>query len=320
MSALGTLALLAAASPDLGGQRRSAGTLTETRPLGILQRCPQAGSAPAAGGEVHIRRGGSWEPKATPVEVLTRDSLRVGPEVDARLRIGSAGRGIGIVFLVPSLACHPGVQTSTVLRGLRLRPGMPAEYEVSTHTVTVGGRREERPAINVRRGGLIVQWGPGLPPLLVRMLGDTATITGTTVAMAVDSTGGEGILYLEMGSVSLSRLPGGAVRPGQLLHLRRGLPHVDLGPDAASDVRESVRDRIDAVWGPAGRPTSADSTGREVPAVPVESGRQRRRVRRAMLVGLGGVAAGFLIYSAWLGSEASGEESREGTVIIRIPL
>lgn len=281
---------------DLQGQTRPVGALTETRPVGALQRCPAPDGGAGGEGDVQIRRAAGWTTARIPGTVQLDDVLGVHPKVDARLRVAFGRQGSGILYLTPSLICHPRLQADSVIRDIRLRPGERAVYEVFTDTFRVDGRRAELLAVAVERGALIVEWNRAGAPLFILAAGDTAVIKGTTVAVVVDSTSNEGLFYLETGSAELRGLPGDTVSPGQVLHLRRGRVPVELGPGVATRLRESVHDHSRTGW------------------------RTPIRARNVALLGLGGATAGYLAYALWPRSDTRQRGSRTGTVILRLPL
>jgi hypothetical protein len=84
----------------------------------------------------------------------------------------------------------------------------------------------------------------------LKAAGTGVLITGTQVAVVVDSTGATGDLYLAEGTVTFPDFPGVQVRPGQWARLRPGLPPLvsTLAPALASLASATVRYHTTGVW------------------------------------------------------------------------
>lgn len=219
-----------------------------TRAIAIVApgECPEL-TGLAAGETVNIRRGATLTPANPPSRIFLTDVVTKPSAVLARVRVDAAARGSGVLYLVPSVECYPGIPASARIAGV-LPLGQSSEYEVDTRQVVVDGRTEDRLAVVIQRGALVVQWNRGAP-LLVVAASDTVTITGTTVAFSVDATGDRAVVYVRDGTVTVSRLEGGPVRAGEVVRLQRGaVPVRALRDPAARTMDDAIRYYSGSAW------------------------------------------------------------------------
>lgn len=219
-----------------------------TRAIAIVApgECPEL-TGLASGETVNIRRGTTLTPANPPSRIFLTDVVTKPSAVLARVRVDAAARGSGVLYLVPSVECYPGIPARARIAGV-LPLGQTSEYEVDTRQVVVGGRTEDRLAVVIQRGALVVQWNRGAP-LLVVAAADTVTITGTTVAFSVDETGDRAVVYVRDGTVTVSRLEGGPVRAGEVVRLQRGAVPVRAPRDpAARTMDDAIRYYSGSAW------------------------------------------------------------------------
>ena len=181
---------------------------------------------------VQIRRGGTetWILAGPKMGLVETDRLRVRRYVNALVKVERPTQRGTLTFLSEVLTSGGG-------RVFHV-PGIPVEQ--SEYLIgEIAGPQEL--AVRIERGALIVHWSTGL--LTVYAAGIPAAITGTRVGFAMDSTGDEGLMFLEEGIVTFPSSPGVRVSQGEVVRLRRGFPPEVFrpSPTEANEYRQGMR-------------------------------------------------------------------------------
>jgi len=224
----------------LPGARSAAQT-----PVGRIERIAQlvSGGQPVqisqASEFVQIRRGltETWILAGPKMSLAETDRLRVRRYVDARVKVDRPTQRGNLTFLSEVLSSDGGQVFQ-----MAATPVEQSEYVIGD---TVG---QQELSVVIERGALIVHWSAGR--LAVVAAGVRSVITGTKAVFAMDSTGDDGLLYLEEGSVALPDFPEARVSPGQIVRLRRGIPPVISKPSPIEQngYRQGARFNGDQLW------------------------------------------------------------------------
>jgi hypothetical protein len=269
--------------------------------------------AAAPTGTIQVRRGrADWQGLVEREKIASEDAVRVARFLDARFSIEPQTGANGTLFLVPDLACYRNLaaKQDTMIAGLRLRQHRWASYEIFADTVARGGRRVERLGISIERGGLIVQWKPG-KQLFIMAAGDTATVTGTTVVVLVDSTGRNALFYVEGGTMTMARLARPVVQSGEVVRVESGRSR-RLQTRLANSLGETAQYFSETVW--RGQPRAPGAPRDAV--VPARSGLPWRTI--GLVAGATGLAA--IVVTMVTDDDSPRDGRHAGTVIVRIPL
>ena len=275
------------------------GTALDLRTIDANRRCTRA-TQPA--GVTLVRQGTPRNVLPPAADIYDRDRLNLVSSVDVRVRAAAREAHNNEIILAPGLLCGLSSRLERVVEGIRLRAGQTADFEFVTESERSGlfGRRPKLTLV-IRRGAAVITWPKEATiPLYVHAAGETIRIDGTVVAVAVDSTGGEGVLYLLEGTAVLASAltqPGAA----QLYHLRQGQRSLLLTEPAL----------------PMNQAIAYHTTGWPVLPPPVSPQRAWYTTTAAKVGGglalAGGVAA---LVVAITGDD---DGPRTGTIVVRIP-
>lgn len=229
----------------------------------------------------------AWVDVAPGRGLLHGERLRVARYLDLRLRVRRSAEQGTLVFL-PEVWERGGrnVFTAGAQSGQRAPEG---SYRVRTAPPGAGDL-----TVEIERGSLVVNWDHGR--LAVVAAGTLAVISGTRLAVMVDSTGGGGAVFVDEGEVSFPDFPAARLRPGQWAVLRRGLPPQVLSLTAANQklARRAVRHHADGIWGGGG------PSWKQIATVAV-------------------AAVGVAVIATQAGDRPAGAATRTGTVVVRVP-
>jgi hypothetical protein len=232
------LALLTAGAAQAAAQQEAVGRFDRIVSLDagirriIRQPTPLATLQPA---------GGAPAVALTPAASLyDGQRLRVARYLDARLRVDWRGNRGAISFL-PELWQKGGGQAYSVA-------GPAGRVAEGRYQVSTGGQAGSGVMVTIESGAIAVDWKSGT--VRVTAAGTALLVTGTQLAVVVDSMGTTGDLYLAEGTVTFPDYPTVQVKRGQWAHLRPGLPPVvtTLAPALASLAAATVRYHVREVW------------------------------------------------------------------------
>ena len=245
--------------------------------------------------------------------VQVSDTIVVRRMIDAKMFAPPPGRGFGegdVVF-APELGTCTTFAAQFQERGRRLGGSRPGRYIVTSRAERLAGRDTTRLVISVEYGGLVADWKGGLFSLIA--LGREIRLTGTRLALVVDSAGTEAFVAVVEGAVQVFGAAGAAatrVNAGQVARFQVPGSNVVV-QSLAADVTENLRYHLRDVWDLPVQPPA-------LPPLP-PSGPAIGKILGALVVGAGVVAGGIYAYQHWI-KDDSGPRRRSGNLVIRIPI
>jgi hypothetical protein len=292
------VALMAVSAPSLHAQAVF-GTALDLRNIDANRRCTRATQP---GGVTLVHQGAARTILPPSADIYNRDRLNLNPSVDVRIRVVAREAHNNEIILAPGLLCGLSSRLERVVEGIRLRTGQAADFEFVTESERKGlFGRQPKLTLVIRRGAAVISWPKEATiPLYVHAAGETIRIDGTVVAVAVDSTGGEGVLYLLEGTAVLTSA---LTQPGatQLYHLRDGQRSTLLAEPAA----------------PMNQAIAFHTTGWPV-LPPREIPRRAWYTTTAAKVG-GGLALAGGVAALVVAMTGEDDGPRTGTIVVRIP-
>lgn len=205
--------LLSMCATSLIAQDRAVGSVGEIKAIGVRQGCP--GTQPrAAASAVRIQRGGRelLLRQGEKDSIFLGDKYRVSREIDVELVIASVPFGDGALILAPQLLCRYRDADTTLAPYTDASTG---EYQLDRSS---NGRLQ----FGVRSGGAFIQWNTKDRPLDVVAAGHTAAVTGTELAITVDSADRAAVLYVREGTVTFPQADNLEALAGSVFELRVG--------------------------------------------------------------------------------------------------
>jgi hypothetical protein len=229
----------------------SVGRVRDIERLGRLQDCRGSEGSGAGPGPVRVRRGrGAPASVARGDPVQLDDGLDVDASTDVRLRVESPALGYGTFYLAPRLFCNVRIPNDAAVPPRLTAATSDAAYAFG---VDPARPRDDRPLeFAIERGAAIIDWngGPGRP-LVVRAAGRRISVPGTRLAVVVDSTGTEALIYVLSGVVVVDAAANARALEGDLYHVARGTrPPQYLGrvTGRGEPLVRSVRHHSGTVW------------------------------------------------------------------------
>jgi hypothetical protein len=295
------LILIAVVPSAALGQGSVIGQIQRIRNTGGQQSCRPQAPLPGSVRLVRARTPRDLREVPPPEPLQLNDSVRVGGDFDARITINDTTFGVGEIVLAPRLFC--AVIGADLRRGLASDTGI---YSLS--------RRGDSLRFAVHRGGAYITWTDRRRLCRLQVIAadprNPLTVCGTTLIVAVDSSGRRGVMHLVEGSVRLGAL---AVQAGDVVTLGVGEPPTIL-PRAQSTAlidRRHVDFHSNVVW----------QGGPEFPPPREPSGLARLLRNPWTYVGLVGAGAGAwcAIERCWE-SQSTPAARRTRTIIVNIPL
>jgi hypothetical protein len=180
----------------------------------------------------------AWSFARRDQDVFRDDRLRVRRYIDVRVRVETPTQRGQLTF-APEVLLRDGSRVFELAS-----TASPSEYVMPEDTTAQGEL-----AVLIRSGALLVDWDAGR--LVVIAAGHSALVVGTRAAFVMDSTGNDGWLYVDEGTITFPGAPGMAVGPGQLVRLQAGVPISGVsnpGPGQANAYQNATRYHANQVW------------------------------------------------------------------------
>lgn len=190
--------------------QRPVGALREVRGL---QGCvPMNASLDPPNDAVRVSRGaGSFVGIAPGQALNTLDQVQVKRLVDAKVfSSGGEGFGRGVIVFAPELGTCTSYAGEFQKRGRQLGGTRPGSYSIASRAERRAGRDTTRLVLALDYGGLVVDWQGGLMSIVA--LGREIQLTGTRVAVVVDSSATEAFVMVSEGAVLLTAFRGSPAR------------------------------------------------------------------------------------------------------------
>ncbi|MGQ0649574.1 MAG: hypothetical protein ACT4P7_18630 [Gemmatimonadaceae bacterium] len=295
--------LLATVSVSPLDAQQRIGGLTEIRGLRGCVPAPRAARAPdnavrvnrGPAGYVAIERG---------ADMRVRDSIEVRRMVDAKVfSPGTDGFGQGDIVFSPELGTCTTYAAEFQQRGRRLGGANPGRYVVTSRVERRGGRDTTRLIISVESGGLVADWKGGLFSLVA--LGREIQLTGTRVAVVVDSGATEAFVVVAEGTVQLLGAAGATrtINAGQVARFDASGPGIAVSP-MAEDLATNLGYHLERVFD-----------------VPTDGGGFSLGKALGTAIVVGGVGyGGYYAYDRWIKRPPAAKRFRNGTIVVRIPI
>lgn len=285
-----------------GDAQRPVGALREVRGF---NGCPADGAVRRAPNDaVRVSRGpGGFVEITTGQVVSVRDQVEVKRLVDAKIfSAGAEGFGRGVIVFAPELGTCTEYAGAFQRRGRRLGGSRPGSYAITTRSERRGGRDSTRLIIALEYGGLVVDWQGGLMSIVA--LGREIQLTGTRVAVVVDSGATAAFVMVSEGAVLLTGragVPARTIRAGRVAEFTSASPEV-VETALADDLLINERFHSDVVF-----------------ARPVPAGFSLGKALTTALVVGGAGVGGYFAYDKWI-RKKDGSPFRTGTIVVRIPI
>jgi hypothetical protein len=276
------------------------GTALDSRTIDANRRCTRTAQP---GGVTLVHQGTPRTVMPPAADIYDGDRLSLAAARDVRIRASARETHNNEIILAPGLLCGLSSRLERVVEGIRLRGSERADFEFVTESERSGlfGRRPKLTLV-IRRGAAVITWPKEATiPLYVHAAGELIRIDGTVVAVAVDSTGREGVLYLLEGTAVLTSA---LTQPGasQLYHLREGQRSLLLAEPSA----------------PMNQAIAYHTTGwPALPPPPVVPPRAWYATTAAKVGGGIALAGGITALVVALTGDDDGP--RTGTIVVRIP-
>jgi len=227
LAGAGFRAPVAHAQSRIGNVRRIAEVLAARREREIKDATPL----------VRIQRAGgtSWTNASPSSQLFMQDQLMLQRYVDVQVEAKGAPYD-GVLTFLPEL-----------IRESR-DPVYSFEAPTRDGVYRMTGGSDVDLGVDIQRGALVVQWNHGR--LEVLAAGTRIDVLGTRLAIAVDSTGDAGWVYLEQGTIVFPDFPAITVNNGEVFRLLRSAPPVRRQTEPAQ--RSAFDDVVDfnhsVVW------------------------------------------------------------------------
>lgn len=180
----------------------------------------------------------NWSFARRDQDMFREDRLRVRRYIDVRVKVETPTQRGQLTF-APEVLLRDGGRIFELAS-----IASPSEYIMPEDTTARGDL-----AVHIRSGALLVDWESGR--LVVIAAGHSALVVGTRAAFVMDSTGNDGWLYVDEGTITFLGSPGITVGAGQLVRLQAGVPLSGVsnpGPGQANAYRSVTRYHANQVW------------------------------------------------------------------------
>ena len=288
---------------SVGEAQRPVGALREVR--GLQGCAPVSSSLNPPNDAVRVSRSaGSFVEIAPGQSLNVLDQVQVKRLVDAKVfSSGGEGFGRGVIVFAPELGTCTSYGGEFQRRGRQLGGTRPGSYSIASRVERRGGRDTTRLVLALDYGGLVVDWQGGLMSIIA--LGREIQLTGTRVAVVVDSSATEAFVMVSEGSVLLTAFrgsPGRTIGRGRVARFNNTTPQV-VETAIGEDLAANEAYHLESVF-----------------SNPVRGGGLSfARILGAAAV-IGGVGyGGWLTYDKLI-RKSNGNGFRTGTIVVRIPI
>ena len=299
--AMMVLAIMTSASE--GEAQRPVGALREVR--GLHGCVPVNSSRNPPNDAVRVSRGAGSFVGVEPGQSLNvLDQVQVKRLVDAKVfSSGGEGFGRGVIVFAPELGTCTSYAGEFQRRGRQLGGTRPGSYSIASRVERRGGRDTTRLVLALDYGGLVVDWQGGLMSIVA--LGREIQLTGTRVAVVVDSSATEAFVMVSEGTVLLTAFRGSPARTigrGRVARFNNTTPQV-VESAVSEDLAANEVYHLESVF-----------------SNPVRGG----GLSLARILGTAAVIGG-VGYGGWLTYDKlirkrDGNGFRTGTIVVRIPI
>lgn len=288
---------------SVGEAQRPVGALREVR--GLQGCAPVSSSLDPPNDAVRVSRSaGSFVEIAPGQSLNVLDQVQVKRLVDAKVfSSGGEGFGRGVIVFAPELGTCTSYGGEFQRRGRQLGGTRPGSYSIASRVERRGGRDTTRLVLALDYGGLVVDWQGGLMSIIA--LGREIQLTGTRVAVVVDSSATEAFVMVSEGSVLLTAFrgsPGRTIGRGRVARFNNTTPQV-VETAIGEDLAANEAYHLESVF-----------------SNPVRGG----GLSFARILGTAAVIGG-VGYGGWLTYDklirkSNGNGFRTGTIVVRIPI